>query len=209
VADPLLAEARLLLGNIASPLHVETAVGCILRYLEERHEAASEPAPPTVSIHQLTIAPGGWAKLPDGRHVQNLADVVIVIDVRENTVRAPAAAVPGERDLGGSDLDALQALCDEATSGPWDGEYGDYDCLTAPDGQAVVIMGGYRDAGTHQRNARFVAAARDALPKLIAEVRRLRTMPVCSECNDLREGARCGACGEFIEDRDTEDGDAF
>jgi hypothetical protein len=81
------------------------------------------------------------------------------------------------------DLDALQALCDAATPGPWMFEkelatvdsYGvetvDQDPIS---GQAIFYA---RGGCASQENAAFVAAAREAVPQLIAEVRRLRFGP--------------------------------
>lgn len=67
-----------------------------------------------------------------------------------------------------ADLDELQRLCDAATPGPWtvDGAY-----VECPLGTVAVCTDG---ATKPQPEACFMAAARDALPKLIAEVRRLR-----------------------------------
>jgi hypothetical protein len=66
-------------------------------------------------------------------------------------------------------LDELERLCQAATPAPWklhDGE----DELTAPDGHTVVeTFGGI----SRFDNARFIEAARHALPQLIATVREL------------------------------------
>jgi hypothetical protein len=72
------------------------------------------------------------------------------------------------------DLDALEALCNAATPGPWG--------LTT-DLQAVLQLND-RGGGLYivecvqkdeQPNAAFIAASRAALPALIAECRRLQS----------------------------------
>jgi hypothetical protein len=75
-------------------------------------------------------------------------------------------------------LDKLKELCDRATPGPWEtnhsgthvafrqnpnGSIGDYHFAT--------IHGHAHDLAN---NGRFIAAAREAMPKLIAEIDRLR-----------------------------------
>lgn len=65
--------------------------------------------------------------------------------------------------LNEAELDRLQALADAATPGPWTIE-GDF---IEPDiGEAWSFTGA--------ANGEFIAAAREALPTLITEVRRLR-----------------------------------
>ena len=56
-------------------------------------------------------------------------------------------------------LDDLQKLCDAASPGPWQ----PWDCRLGKDGDYDVSEDSF-----------FVAAARTAMPELIAEVRRLR-----------------------------------
>jgi len=67
-------------------------------------------------------------------------------------------------------LDELARLCNAATPGPWklhDGE----DELTAPDGHTVAeTFGGI----SRFDNARFIEAARHALPQLLETVRELQ-----------------------------------
>lgn len=73
------------------------------------------------------------------------------------------------------DLDALEALIADATPAPW---VADHAIVRHPDadgpavGQEIWLAWVGRD--TVHANARLVAAARTALPELIAEVRRLR-----------------------------------
>jgi chemotaxis receptor (MCP) glutamine deamidase CheD len=52
------------------------------------------------------------------------------------------------------DLDALQALCDAATPGPWETDADRFDDIEEDD-------------------AEFIAAAREAMPMLVARVREL------------------------------------
>lgn len=110
-------------------------------------------------------------------------------------------------------LDELERLCAAATPGPWTlDEHG--DGLTAAGGAPIAETWG----GTRRLDdARFIEAARHALPKLIAEVRRIGELeqfheqrvrafmrmagPVCFDCNAKREGLRCADClGELWED---------
>jgi hypothetical protein len=109
--------------------------------------------------------------------------------------------MPAERAL---DLDALQQLCDAATPRPWV-----YSELLASiggrDGAPVCVMSASRlDEAADEQNPQaawdgeFIEAARDALPKLIAEVRRLQgalQLPVCLECCDKLCGSHCRLCG--------------
>lgn len=74
------------------------------------------------------------------------------------------------------ELDALQALCDGATAGPWHTE----DIGEPPKRRWVVdarhrcVAGGTAGGlGPRAFDADFIAAARTAMPTLIAEVRRL------------------------------------
>jgi len=67
-------------------------------------------------------------------------------------------------------LDELERICNAATPGPWTlDEHG--DGLRAPNGNPIVETW----SGTRRRgDARFIEAARYALPKLIAELRELQ-----------------------------------
>ena len=60
-------------------------------------------------------------------------------------------------------LDELERLCEAATPGPW----------TLDESESGLI-GPHCEPIVEACDALFIAAARDALPKLIAEVRRLR-----------------------------------
>ncbi|MFN9086729.1 MAG: hypothetical protein ACK5W7_04295 [Gemmatimonadaceae bacterium] len=69
------------------------------------------------------------------------------------------------------ELTTLEALANAATPGPWveDG----FDCVRAPDFR-ILYDNSCRDDDNGARNAAFIAAARDAVPALVAEVRRLK-----------------------------------
>jgi len=68
------------------------------------------------------------------------------------------------------DLDALQRLCDAATPGPWTSERGSVWGSSTRLSVCDVELGSTQD---DLADALFIAAARDALPKLIARVRQL------------------------------------
>ncbi len=72
------------------------------------------------------------------------------------------------------ELDRLDALANAATGGPW--EVGDpYNSRTV---SLVAVYGlGMEVADTQtERDAAFIAAARSAVPALVAEVKRLRRL---------------------------------
>lgn len=73
------------------------------------------------------------------------------------------------------ELDELQALADAATPGPWDSvlsgphAYPGYHDVVRNRGADLVGM----IAHNHPGDARFIAAAREAVPRLIARIREL------------------------------------
>jgi hypothetical protein len=81
--------------------------------------------------------------------------------------------------ITGAELDNLQALADAATPGPWlyqdyfSNVYTDYTGITVHIAKcnSQQIDNGVSEADA---NAKFIAAARVAVPRLIAEVRRMR-----------------------------------
>lgn len=89
-------------------------------------------------------------------------------------------------NLDDAALDALQRLCDNATDPPWMAEYVYHlkrgcRCLSChedePYGKAIHELDGLGEDSSpvlSESDADFVAAARTAVPALIAEVRRLR-----------------------------------
>ncbi len=75
----------------------------------------------------------------------------------------------GGHELGEDGLQELEALSNDAPPGPWVSwgrAGGSVDVLGLPDGRAIATMA--------QPESRLCAAARTALPGLIAEVRHLR-----------------------------------
>lgn len=96
-----------------------------------------------------------------------------------------------------AELDELERLCAEATPGPWvidSGQYCPEACHYGGPQEYVYVMG-ERDhyvadcwcegAPQDKPNARLIAAARNALPALIAEVRRLRGEQDCARVAEL------------------------
>jgi hypothetical protein len=93
-------------------------------------------------------------------------------------------------------LDRLQKLCDGATAGPWHTE----DVGEPPkrrwvvDAQYRCVAGGTAGGiGPRAFDADFIAAARTALPELIAEVRRLQKRCEAAE-RDLELHGGCPSC---------------
>lgn len=77
-------------------------------------------------------------------------------------------------------LDELKKLCEEATPGPWDFRHGSPDGfdhweLWNPETGEFVVQD---DSGVEpsKENLAFIAAARSALPKLIAEIETLQDL---------------------------------
>ena len=73
------------------------------------------------------------------------------------------------------ELDALKALADAATPGPWEevAESGEWWITSASDETASLYV--IPDTGlTNQADVDFIAAARAAVPALLAEVERLQ-----------------------------------
>lgn len=136
------------IGDPAETSAIASAVACILQYLEQRHADMTGPA--------QVPGPGPATKLDQ------------LIDAAR-AERGKATAAPD------ADLAELQRLCDAATSGPW--EYAD-DASQVLFGKGthggVVCEFPDPAADATENDANFIAASRDALPKLIAEVRQLR-----------------------------------
>lgn len=79
------------------------------------------------------------------------------------------------------DLDRWQALADKATCGPWqvllDGRSWAGTVVVADAaGHPVTVVSSAPDDDDAKDDAEFIAATRDAVPALIAEVQRLRLM---------------------------------
>lgn len=95
------------------------------------------------------------------------------------------------------ELARLEALAAAATPGPWTERLDE----TRPDWRRVYGEG--RDiaymppwATTVEPDAAFIAAARTAVPKLVAEVRRLREFTACQKCGGriLQKSVTCFPC---------------
>lgn len=173
MANPLLAEARTHVDaklREKPPYDFVRAVDLMLRYLEERHEAARAPqVVPTASTLQCYNAPASdEERLRLQRELAGLAGQFKSFELDLERTRQGTTAPDA------LDLDALQALCDAATSGPW--EYDGPRLAIFTPGRLGVCE--FVDSDVEQAaddaNGAFIAAARDALPKLIAEVRRLQ-----------------------------------
>jgi hypothetical protein len=71
------------------------------------------------------------------------------------------------------DLDAIEALANAATPGPWEVDYDE-----RVGGADQILRGNlticFMSSPRREYNAEFIAAARAAVPALVAEVRRLR-----------------------------------
>jgi hypothetical protein len=107
-------------------------------------------------------------------------------------VRPAAADGPAFADL---DLDALQKLCDAATQGPWKHV-----------GEGVVAAPNYATIASVADGA-FIAAARDALPKLIELVRKTQPIadivdqaPRCPKCHKAWLGERSHTMRRCVSD---------
>ena len=86
------------------------------------------------------------------------------------------------------ELDRLDSACKAATPGPWIvgpeksvGPYGDtgYDLEATVDGEdglSLMVGTSYGQGFARMDDAIFIATAREMVPRLIAEVRRLKAM---------------------------------
>jgi hypothetical protein len=107
-----------------------------------------------------------------------------------------------ERD----ELTRWKKLAEAATAGPWELiERGGYYYFKPP--------GDHRMGRKRKENAEFIAAARDAVPRLVAEVKRLKEMMYCERCgdcvedpriDDYGEGPYCNECLAEMEEEDTQ-----
>jgi len=116
-------------------------------------------------------------------------------------------------------LDELERVCQAAPPEPWELDSSELYVLGHAARPLFVLE---TDDGGDSTTAavaagRFVVAARHALPRLIAEVRRITELeqlheervrvfmrmagPVCFDCNAKRVGTKCADClGELWED---------
>jgi hypothetical protein len=87
-------------------------------------------------------------------------------------VSADAPITPDPTDEPDLDLDRLKALTDAATAGPWTATAN--RSVDDANGEHVVASVAARKLWPSTADAEFIAAAREAVPRLIAEVERLR-----------------------------------
>ncbi|MFH9062189.1 hypothetical protein ACH4GM_13345 [Streptomyces coeruleorubidus] len=85
--------------------------------------------------------------------------------------------MPSEPASDDLDLDAIEELCAAATPGPWFVRNLDDDHA-----MNLVGVGTVEDTGRGE-NAAFIAMAREAVPRLVAEVRRLRWLVEFGACH--------------------------
>jgi hypothetical protein len=158
----------------ARVFHIGIAVDRILQYLEKpvpQQVPGPNEAPLVTAATRDQVE--RWPQVRQAR--RELGELVDGVHERIRRGGEPELSEQEiQNEIDALDLDALQKLCDAATPAPWDCDFGDYNVLLAPDGERVMVAAGDRHWATHQFNASFIAAARDALPKLIAEVRQLR-----------------------------------
>ncbi len=76
-------------------------------------------------------------------------------------------------DITEEELDRLEKLCDAATKGPWTSYIEGRDCES---GSHFIMTAGddIELSGATIADYDFIAAARQAVPRLIAEIRALR-----------------------------------
>ncbi len=72
----------------------------------------------------------------------------------------------------------LEALAEVATPGPWSRTFGPREpsrvWASDDDAEPLAVLGGYVEGTDSVADAEFIAAAREALPALLAEVREHR-----------------------------------
>ncbi len=85
-----------------------------------------------------------------------------------------------------TELDKIQALVDAAVPGPWEVRWLHY-VVVGPDKASVwgdeALTGLWTEEEWMQveKNVAFIAASRDGVVKLLAEVRRLQSLVECGE----------------------------
>lgn len=163
------------------------AVHCILQHLEQQQAATRGPAqvPSEQQVNDLIREASAHvvnvAIKTQGPIVPRCAECGGDREYWPHSTKPPTGEMHHPfrpSDPPALDLDELQRLCDAATPGPW--EYDDdaqalsYDILGHLAGWVCAVHElPLEGACTRERNAAFIGAARDALPKLIARVRQL------------------------------------
>ena len=87
-----------------------------------------------------------------------------------------------DRDLTAAELDELERVTEAATPGPWAKSPNAVDAVIAPEQpgkcafpESDAFYGGFLvGESMDYRDRDFLIAARDAMPRIIAEIRRLR-----------------------------------
>ena len=97
------------------------------------------------------------------------------------TIRPNLTILPGQTPLTDAELAAIEARAEAATPGPWTSAYHHGSPYKRQElrmlfgGHGGALVRGARDyAVLTAPDAHFVAAARTDIPRLVAEVRRLR-----------------------------------
>ena len=86
-----------------------------------------------------------------------------------------------------SEIHAIKARCEAATPGPWDSEDCEYIFAKVkggrPNGEGIALFSCYtnRQATNGKADANFAAHAREDIPRLVAEVEKLRTALIVNE----------------------------
>lgn len=188
----LLQQARLLLESVDDQATPQwQAQDCMLTYLEQRHADGSGPAKtpeqlrvastlqrytspePVVSLE--VVSPESipdYTREPKCKVCGCLAWSVAHSVSSDAHAFVPPDDAPADSDA--VDINALQRLCDAASDAPWFMQEGDVWCSPSGDSQQEYIVGLVRALDFN--DGAFIAAARDALPKLIARVRELEAL---------------------------------
>jgi hypothetical protein len=168
--DPKSVDARLVELEAMSEAHghnISTLFADLDAYLEHRMaKPAQVPDAPKCKVcglpkHYYPV----WVTYNDSRpnvplHIYEPETPDAPIPKRGQTVQEYESMLAASEPA--LDLDELQRLCDAATEGPWS-----YDGAGRVTGCGPLMPEG---------DAQFIAAARDALPKLIARVQQLQSM---------------------------------
>lgn len=103
-------------------------------------------------------------------------------------------------------LDAISERADQAIRGPWHVEYfGDRGYPQRIGNDAGVIAANTHEGGYPARTAEFIAAAREDVPALVAEVRRLHAQ--IAEVRALHTDSIVGPCPVCFRGADVSDTD--
>lgn len=95
-------------------------------------------------------------------------------------------------------LSEWERLANEATKGPWTHPGRTFVVSKSQKDEPVVADCNFHEAGQGPRNAAFIAAAREAVPQLIAEVCRLEKEASCLAtmlaCERKLNSDNCTSC---------------